>query len=422
MILVVFLHETSSLPRRCRAHRRSGRAAPPPLAPAHGTPDPVGEARHVHQRLLVSDSDTGEIVVVDDGRVTDRISTPEAPISLARSADGTLAFALRGRAADRHHVSIIDTAYDAEHAEARPPYVARTWVTQSPGGVKHARLPEASGKIGIALESQGALQWFDPKKLTGFEDPRAGTTDLGAPGHYSLVVAKAANGAELLHVGNIRGTSRVVEIASGRVISTGTGSCPALHGGILTSDGSRVVFSCANGLRVVPADPSSGGEQAFVAYPGERRTAVMVAGTDGVLWGSTGGAMTTVQRIDTTLGVPTITELPIGRRGHQRTVLRVDSSPDGKRLYVLTHQGYLQLRDGNTGQLIRERRVMPKVSKDLDETTAVAIMPDLAFGAGSVHLSVPQSGKVLTFSADLLGGVYSLRVGGQPTRMVVLSP
>ncbi|MFT4294201.1 MAG: hypothetical protein QM582_02180 [Micropruina sp.] len=396
-------------------------AAPPQLAPAHDAPDPVGEAWHVHERLLVSDSATGDIVVIDDGKVRDRISTPKAPISLARSADGTVAFALRGRAADRHHVSMIDTAYDAEHAEARLPYVARTWVTTAPGGVNHGRLPEASGKIGIPSESDGVLQWFDTRKIAGFEDPRAGTLDLGQPGHYSLVVTKAADGAELLHVGNIRGTSQVLDIASGKVVSTGTGACPALHGAMLSPDGTRVVYSCANGLRVVPADPSSGGEQAFVPYPGSRRTAVMFAGADGVIWGSTGGALTTVQRIDTRSAVPTITEVSVARRGHKRTVLRVDSSADGARLYVLTHQGYLQLRDGNTGKLIRERRVMKKVPTSLDETTEVAVLPDLAFGEDSVHLSVPQSGTVLTFADDLRGGFYTLRVGGTPTRMVVLS-
>ncbi|MFT4226597.1 hypothetical protein [Micropruina sp.] len=396
-------------------------ATPPQSAPAHEVPDPVGEVWHVHERLLVSDSRTGDIVVIDDGRVRDRISTPKAPISLARSADGTLAFALRGRAADRHHVSMIDTAYDAQRAEARLPYVARTWVTTSPGGVTDGRLPEASGKIGIPSESDGVLQWFDPKKITGFEDPRAGTLNLGQPGHYSLVVAKAGDGAELLHVGNIRGTSQVLDIASGKVLSTGTGSCPALHGGMLTADGSRVIFSCANGLRVVPADPASGAEQAFVPYPGSRRVAVMFGGADGVIWGSTGGALSTVQRIDTKPAVPTVTEVSIGRRGHKRTVLRVNSSPDGARLYVLTHQGYLQLRDGHTGKLIRERRVMKKVPTSLDETTEVAILPDLAFGEDSVHVSVPQSGTVRTLSADLRGGVYTLRVGGKPTRMVVLS-
>ncbi|MFT4217915.1 MAG: hypothetical protein QM619_12140 [Micropruina sp.] len=396
-------------------------AAPAPSAPAHGTADPVGEAWHVHERLLVSDSKTGDIVVIDDGKVRDRISTPKAPISLARSADGTLAFALRGRAADRHHVSMIDTAYDAAKAEARLPYVARTWVTTSPGGVDHGRLPEASGKIGIPSESTGTLQWFDPTKVTGFDDPRAGTLSLGAPGHYSLVVAKAANGAELLHVGNIRGTSQVIDIASGKVISTGAGTCPTLHGAMLTPDGTRVIFSCANGLRVVPADPASGGEQAFVPYPGKKRTAVMVDGANGVIWGSTGGALTTVQRIDSNPAVPTIAEVSVGRRGHKRTVLRVDSSPDAARLYVLTHQGYLQVRDGGTGRLIRERRVMTKVSKSLDETTEVAIMPDLAFGEGTVHLSVPQSGKVLTLASDLRGRITTLRIGGKPTRMVVLS-
>lgn len=61
-------------------------AAPAPSAPAHDAPDPVGEAWHVHERLLVSDSRTGDIVVVDDGRVRDRISTPAYPPPAGRDA------------------------------------------------------------------------------------------------------------------------------------------------------------------------------------------------------------------------------------------------------------------------------------------------------------------------------------------------
>lgn len=201
--------------------------APGVRAPAHESTDPTHEAWHVHERLLVSDSATGDIVVVDNGRVRDRLSTPSAPISLARSADGTLAFAFRGRATDAQHVSVVNTAYDAEDGHAHLPFVARSWVSRSAGGVTDGRLPEANGRVGIALEADGRLQWLDPSGLTGLGEVDAGTIDLGAPGHYSLVVAQRADSTPVLHVGNIRGTSQVLDATSGEVLSTDTGTCPA---------------------------------------------------------------------------------------------------------------------------------------------------------------------------------------------------
>lgn len=394
--------------------------APGVRAAAHEPTDPSQESWHVHERLLVSDSATGDIVVVDDGRVRDRLSTPAAPISLARSADGTLAFAFRGRATETQHVSVIDTGYDTADGHAHLPYVARTWVARSAGGVTDGRLPEAAGRIGVALEGEGRLQWLDPAGLSGLGDADAGQLDLGKPGHYSLVVATRAGGSPVLHVGNIRGTSQVLDATSGEVLSTATGTCPALHGALLSADGERVLYACANGLRVVPADPASG-DQSFVPNPSGVRSAALRHGRGSIVWGNTEGAQKVLQRIDTTAAVPTLTEVAVGRRNHPRTVLAVDAAADGSRLYVLTHQGYLQVRDGGTGRLLRERRVMKRVSTTLDETTAVATLPDLAIGDENVYVSVPHQQRIVRVDTDLEGGSYILKLGGGPTRMVLLS-
>lgn len=99
----------------------------------------------------------------------------------------------------------------------------------------------------------------------------------------------------------------------------------------------------------------------------------------------------------------------------------MDASADRSRLYVLTHQGYLQVRAGASGKLLRERRVMKKVATSIDATTAVAALPDLAIGEEYVYVSVPQQRRVIRFEADLTGGTYTLRLGGTPTRMVLLS-
>jgi hypothetical protein len=386
---------------------------------AHDSVDRTPEIWQVSDRLLISDSQSGNIIVLDDGKVRERLSTPKSPISLAASEDGKLAFAFRGRNTDRDHVTMIDTAFDESTGAAKMPYVARTWIANSSGGVHDGRLPEVAGKIGIALEAAGKLQLIDPAGVSGLGDIDAGTISLGTPGHYSFTEAAGTNGAELLHVGNIIGTSQVIDVASGTVISRGTGSCPALHGSVLTSDSSRVIFACSHGLRVVPAIPGQG-TQSFVSYPGSERDGALHRGAQAIVWGNNEGALAALHRIDTSTTVPTITTVRISRKKSVRTVLAVDFSADRSRLYVLTHQGYLQLRDGASGALIRELKVMRKISTSIDETTEYAILPDLAIGDTKVYVSAPQSGRIITVNTSVRSVVKSLKVGGKPTRLVLL--
>jgi len=392
---------------------------PATTAQAHESVPRVPEVWTVSDRLLVTDSASGNVIVIDDQSVRERISTPKAPISLAASADGTLAFAFRGRSTDRDHVTMIDTAYDESTGKAGRPYVARTWIANSSGGVHDGRLPEIDGKIGIALEANGKLQLIDPTKVSGLGDINAGTLSLGTPGHYSFTQVTAPDGTELLHVGNVIGTSQVINARTGTVLSRGTGSCPALHGSVLTSDSSRVIFACGNGLRVVPSVPGVG-EQSFVSYPDGFRDGALHRGTGSIVWGSNEGALTALHRIDTSTAVPTITSVKLANGKHRRTAVAVDFSADRTMLYVLTHQGYLQLRNASTGSLIRERKVMKKISTAIDETTEYAILPDLAIGDTRAYVSVPQSGRVISLTTDLRKVAKTIKTGGKPTRLVLL--
>ncbi|MCE1174448.1 MAG: hypothetical protein LWW77_07555 [Propionibacteriales bacterium] len=392
----------------------------PTVTAAHETVPRVPESWTVADRLLVTDSKTGDVVVIDDRKVRERLSTPKSPISLAASEDGKLAFAFRGRNTDRDHVTMIDTAYDQTTGKAARPYVARTWIANGSGGVHDGRLPEIGGKIGIALESAGKLQLIDPASVSGLGSIDAGTISLGTPGHYSFTEATSASGAELLHVGNVIGTSMVLDAATGAVLSRGTGSCPALHGSVLTSDSTRVLFACANGLRVVPADPGTGGEQAFVSYADGTRDGALHRGAGAIVWGSNEGALNFLHRIDTTTAVPTVTKVALSRHGHKRTAVAVDFSADRSRLYVLTHQGYLQLRDGGTGAFIREVKVMKKMSTKTEETTEFAVLPDIAVGNTVVYVSGPKQGRVAVVRTDVRKVIKQLKIGGAPTRMVLL--
>jgi hypothetical protein len=387
---------------------------------AHRSVERTPEVWEAGERLLVSDSETGDIIVLDDGVEIERLSTPRAPISLARSDDGSLAFALRGRDTDRDHVTIIDTAYDEDSGEARRPYVTQTFIGQSPGGVSNGRLPEVDGQILVAEEGIGRVQLVDPAGLEGLGGADGGQLDLIGPDHYAITTGQVESGDELVHVGYLRrGGVQVLDATTGEQIAW-RGGCESLHGSTATSDGERVLFGCANGVLVTPMDPASTGQSALVPYPAEGRVASFFHGSDGVIWGSTEGAQTALHRIDASSTTPTIERVDLSKRHASRTSIRMTATPGGEYIVVLTHQGFLQVRDGFDGELLHETRVSKRYDSDFHEHVERAEAPDLVATSDQVHVSLPRSGKILT--VDLASGriANKVKVGGMPTRMVLL--
>lgn len=388
---------------------------------AHESSQRTPETWQVHQRLLISDTATGDIVVLDDNAVRERLSTPPSPISLARSEDGHLAFAIRGRNTDVDHVTMIDTAFDENTGTAARPYVARTWATVSAGGVHDGHLPEVRGKIGLSMEATGKLQLLDPAAISGLGSAEAGTITLGQPGHYTFT-AVSSGGRELLHVGSTAGNTAVIDTASGRTIAN-DGRCPGLHGGAATTTGAMVLFACSNGILTAPADPSDGSPR-LLPYPtGERDGSVYAGATDDagrdVLW-ATNGSKTSLDRIVVAGDQVNVTAVALGSRWAPRNELATAVAAETNRVYVLTYQGYLQVRNATTGALLRERKVMPSLRLGEEETTSEATNPDLAVASDRVYLSVPSTGRVLSISLDGRRTLASTRVGGQPTRLVLL--
>lgn len=388
---------------------------------AHESAQRTPEAWQVKQRLLISDSANGDIIVLDDNVVRERLSTPPAPISLARSHDGHTAIAIRGRNTDVDHVTMIDTAFDQNTGTAARPYVARTWATVSAGGVHDGHLPEVRGKLGLSMEATGKLQLLTPE-VSGLGSAEAGTISLGQPGHYTFVTVAGADGSELLHVGSTAGNTAVIDTASGRTIAS-DGRCPGLHGGAATTDGDTVFFACSNGMLVAPSDPKSGTAR-LVTYPTADRDGSVYAGaTDSahrdVLWATNGGK-TSLDRITVDGDRVALTPVPLGNRWATRNELATTLAPEIGRLYVLTYQGFLQVRDAASGALLRERKVMPALRLTEEETTTKATNPDLVVAADRIYLSVPATGTVLSISLDGRRTFQTTRVGGQPTRMVLL--
>ncbi|MFF2655707.1 hypothetical protein [Streptomyces sp. NPDC058045] len=385
---------------------------------AHEDEPRVPEVKQVKERLLVSDSETGDVVVIDDGAVGDRISTPPAPLSLARSEDGRTAVAMRGRNTDRDHVTFIDTGYDEKTGDARRAFVARTWIARSPGGVSNGRIPELGGRIGVSEEGAGSITFVNPTGLSGLGDSDSKTLKLAGPGHYAFVTGRDGQGEPVLAAGHLgRGGVELLDPANGRQTAW-VGGCPVLHGGTTDATGRRAIFGCADGLLSVDlADHTS----TKTPYPAKVRAANFQTGPDGIRWGTTEGAQTSIQRIDTSGRQPTIETFDLAVKGERRTQLRTTVTQGGKRLLVLTHQGWLQIRDGRTGALRREVRVDRPYPLDYHEHTDKAEMPDLATGNGTVHVSLPRSGRLLTVDLDSGKVVRRVDLGGMPTRIVRLA-
>ncbi|TDD68903.1 hypothetical protein E1262_14245 [Jiangella aurantiaca] len=140
------------------------------------------------------------------------------------------------------------------------------------------------------------------------------------------------------------------------------------------------MFGCADGVLVVPVDPAD----------------------------------------DTTRRVPAITRIPLSTGGTSRTALAVTTTPDGEQLLVLTHQGFLQIRDGRDGDLRHEIQLGERVDLDFHEHVDRATAPDLA--AADDHVYVSQPGRQRIVTVDLTRGrvVDRTDVDGMPTRMVLL--
>lgn len=145
-----------------------------------------------------------------------------------------------------------------------------------------------------------------------------------------------------------------------------------------------------------------------------------IGGADGVLWGTSEGAQTAVHRIDTAGAVPAITRIPLSPRGSTRTALAVTTTPDGEHLLVLTHQGFLQIRDGHNGTLRREVQLGERVDLDFHEHVDRATAPDLAATTDHVHVSQPSRERIVTIDLDRGRITDRIKIDGMPTRMVLL--
>ncbi len=389
-------------------------AAIPGMTFAHGPVARASEAETTQARLFTADAATGEIVAIDlpGGAPVFRLSTPPYLMALALSSDRQHLFAMRGRNTDRDWVTVIDTGFDPDTREVRPPYVARTVLANAPttGGRHDGMISTVGGRDALYMDTTAEIIVFEEGNFSGYGEVALRRYSLAQPDHYHAMEA-----GENLYIGHLRsGFVQVLNRDSGREVARIPG-CPALHGMAEDRVSGRIFFGCGPHVLVVGTQGDETGRKvAQIAYPASQRVAAFLAGKERILWGYTEGTLPMFYRLD------------MARRPYEFETIPVESSVqyatsgDGRYLLVLTRAGVLEIRDGGNGKLQRSVPVTAPFAKDFHEHTDKAVLPDILVAGGSAYVSLPNEGRIAQVDIDRGKVLRRLEVGGEPTRLILV--
>lgn len=303
----------------------------------------------------------------------------------------------RGRDADRQHVSVIATGVEKEGL--RLPYIAKTLLLgKAIGGIHGDHIGELWGKLYLTTESQGKLHLFDVKALDPMAAFEATTLDLKVPDHYDLEEV-----GEQVWVGGIRSGVRLFD-RQGKELAKF--ECTANHGLVYDPKTQRMFFACAQDVLVVEGTTL----KTRIPYPITERIGAF-RHTSSTLFGSSEGVQNLMQ-IDT--AALKITPVALKSTLYAHTV-----TPDGDNLLVLLQNGKFQVRDGKTGDLVREVQVTQEMP-EWDETVAGAIMPSIATWKERAYISLPHRGWIAEVDWKQGKVLRNLLIGGMPTRLVLV--
>ncbi len=134
-----------------------------------------------------------------------------------------------------------------------------------------------------------------------------------------------------------------------------------------------------------------------------------------MLWGYTESEQAELQRLDAAKEPYAIEALPVEPSLQQMT------SPDGEYLLVYARSGILEIRDGGTGELIRQVRVAREFDQPYHEDADQARLPDIRFLGDRAYVTLPHEGRIA--EVDVPSGELKrhIEVGGRPTRMVAVA-
>lgn len=382
-------------------------------ASAHGPVARKAEAQPTAARLFTSDSASGEIVAVDlpDGAVAARLATPPHVLTLGVAADGRHVFAMRGRNTDRDTITVIDSGLDAA-GNARFPAIVRTFTGSSPGGVHDGHLAAVGGRNAIFQEGVGEIEVLGDGEFGSLGAVATRRIRLAAPDHYHYLEA-----GDYLYVGHLaKGMVQVIDRASGEQAAV-IGGCPVLHGMAEGPASGRLFFACMRDVLVVGTRGDElNREVGRIAYPSAQRIGIFLKGADGVLWGKTEGAIPALQRFDTRREPYAFDTIPVDSSIQQAT------SEDGRRLFVYSRKGTLDVRDGASGELRHQLRISKPFDAEYHEHVDKALLPDIVSAGDRAWISIPPEGVIVEIDAAAGRELRRIATGGQPTRMVLVRP
>ncbi|MGQ9734994.1 MAG: YncE family protein [Thermaceae bacterium] len=371
-----------------------------PLALAHA---PVSERPEVYPetqtRLFVLDNRNAQVVALDlpRGEVVARLSIPPKGMSMAATPSGRYLLVSRGRDTDRQWLTVIWTGREEGW---RRPVVAKSLLLGRGLNISHGPKAYTLVKSPIVFaERDGLAHRFSEEVLEPSSAFHAETLKLPSPDHYHLVEAPEGVYLTLLRMGQV-----LLYADPSLREEKARFPCPVEHGEGFDPVTGRSFFACARDVLVL----EGGREVTRLAYPVQERIGAFLKG-EGVYFGYSDG-VTHLQRLDPR--GPSLTPVPLGGR-------YIGGASDGSRLLVLLTDGRLQLREAREGRLLREIR-LARPFPEMDEDTGGAILPDIALGGERAYVSLPHLGLVAELGLDPLRVLRFHRVGGMPTRLVLI--
>ena len=375
------------------------------LAWAHAPVPERPEAYGAEARLFALDNRPGlsRLVAVDlpQGQVVAEISLPPRGMSLVATPSGRYLLVSRGRDTDRQWLSVVWTG--KEEGRWSRPVLAKSLLLGRGWNVGHGAEAYTHGGRLLAFAERDALAFlFTEEALDPAAPFQAERLRLPSPDHYHVVEAPEGTYLTLLRQGQVVLYDPALKEERGRF------PCPVQHGEAHHPGTGRSLFACAKEVLVL----EGGKERARLPYPVRERIGAFLEG-QGVYFGYSDGVQH-LQRLDPE--ALALTPIPLGG-----VFLRGKS--DGQRLYVLLGDGRLQVREAPEGRLLKEVRVS-RPFPEMDEDTGGAIYPDIAPWPerGLAYVSLPHLGLVAEVDVERGRVVRYLRVGGSPTRLVLVRP
>jgi len=387
----------------------------PGASSAHGPVARETEVETTQARLFTADAATGEVVAIDlpDGISMIRLSTPPYLMALALSSDRQHLFAMRGRDTDRDWVTVIDTGFDPDTHEVRPPYVARTVLANAPttGGRHDGMISTVGGQDALYMDTTAEIVVFQKGNFSGYGGVTLRRYSLAQPDHYHALEA-----GDNLYIGHLRkGFIQVLNRDSGQEVARIPG-CPALHGMARDKASGRLFFGCGPHVLVVGTRGDEANQKVTqIAYPNSQRVAAFLQGKAQILWGYTEGTLPMFYRLDLAHQPYAFETVPV------ESSVQYATSDDGRFLLVLTRAGVLEIRDGGSGELLRSVPVTTPFAKDFHEHTDKAVLPDILVSGSSAWVSLPNEGRIAQVEIETGKVLRHLDVGGEPTRLILVS-